>query len=371
MSDPLVSFVVPCFKLAHLLPECVNSILSQTCRDFEILILDDCSPDNTAEVARSFKDPRVTHIRNDPNLGSLRNYNKGIGLARGKYVWLISADDYLRRPYVLQRSVELLESHPRVGYTFCSGVGVRNGRETETLAYATYGDRDQVVPGHAFVEKLLDHNIVLAASGLARRECYEKISLFPLDMPWAGDWYLWSVFALFWDVGYLAEPMICYREHELSMTTQLQQFVESRLEEDLAVRWRVGHKAEAAGFRRMARACLEAVAKDYARFAKCKLFDWAPSHMTLEKFEESLQRNTTQEADRAWIRAWVFMDLGDAYGSLGDSNLAREFYRRSHENNPWMAKLAAKRLLLALGRPGDSLRRMLRSARGTNAAPRR
>ena len=60
----------------------------------------------------------------------LRNYNKGISLSRGKYVWLISADDYLRRSYILQRYVEIMEKHPRIGYIFCPGVGVINGVET-------------------------------------------------------------------------------------------------------------------------------------------------------------------------------------------------------------------------------------------------
>jgi len=111
---PIVSFVVPCYKLANLLRECVESILSQTYGDFEMLIMDDCSPDNTPEVAQSFQDPRVKYVRNEPNLGHLRNYNKGIRLTRGKYVWLISPDDYLRPPYILQRYVELLDRHPRV-----------------------------------------------------------------------------------------------------------------------------------------------------------------------------------------------------------------------------------------------------------------
>src|SRR6267378_796708 len=120
-THPKVSFVVPCYRLAHLLPECINSILSQTFVDFEILIMDDCSPDDTPKVAQSFQDPRVRHVRNEPNLGHLRNYNKGIDLALGKYVWLISADDYLRRPYVLRRYIDLLDRHPHVGYAFCSG----------------------------------------------------------------------------------------------------------------------------------------------------------------------------------------------------------------------------------------------------------
>src|SRR6478672_7594179 len=58
-----VSFVVPCYRLAHLLGECVDSILAQSYGDFEVLIMDDCSPDATPEVAASFSDPRVRHVR--------------------------------------------------------------------------------------------------------------------------------------------------------------------------------------------------------------------------------------------------------------------------------------------------------------------
>src|ERR1700754_1046169 len=103
IKNPKVTFFVPCYNLAHLLPECINSILAQTYGDFEVLIMDDCSPDNTAEVARSFRDPRVQHVRNPENLGHLKNYNKAIAMARGAYIWLISADDKLRTPYVLER----------------------------------------------------------------------------------------------------------------------------------------------------------------------------------------------------------------------------------------------------------------------------
>src|SRR3954451_17652801 len=107
--NPTVSFVVPCYKLSHLLADCVSSILAQTYGDFEVLIMDDCSPDDTPAVAQSFGDSRVQHIRNEANLGHLRNYNKGVQLARGKYIWLISADDKLRKPHVLENYVQVLE----------------------------------------------------------------------------------------------------------------------------------------------------------------------------------------------------------------------------------------------------------------------
>src|SRR5688500_2301178 len=131
MKNPKVSFVVPCYKLAHLLPECLDSILGQTFPDLEILVMDDCSPDNTREVALAYSDPRVRYIRNDPNLGHLKNYNKGISLSKGDYIWLISADDYLRRNYVLASYVAAMEANPEVGYACCTGVGVKDGRETQ------------------------------------------------------------------------------------------------------------------------------------------------------------------------------------------------------------------------------------------------
>lgn len=82
-------------------------------------------------MAKSFQDPRVQHVRNERNLGLVNNFNKGIGLSRGKYVWIISADDYLRRPYTLERYVEFMENHPTVGYTYSPAAKVENGREIE------------------------------------------------------------------------------------------------------------------------------------------------------------------------------------------------------------------------------------------------
>ena len=70
---PRVSFVVPCFKLAHLLPQCIDSILSQSYTNLEVIIMDDASPDNTPDVVRRFNDSRLRYVRNSANLGHLRN----------------------------------------------------------------------------------------------------------------------------------------------------------------------------------------------------------------------------------------------------------------------------------------------------------
>lgn len=375
MEQPTVSFVVPCYRLAHLLPACIDSILSQSFGDFEILIMDDCSPDNTEEVANSFQDARIKHIRNNENLGCLRNYNRGITLSRGKYIWLISADDYLRQPYILERYVELLDTNPQVGYTFCPGVGVRNEQETKILDYSIYSDKDEIINGHDFIKELLRYNMVLAPSALVRRECYEKISYFPLDVEWAGisidmvwggDWYLWLLFALYYNVGYFAEPMVCYREHDLSMTnTVTQEKIENCWAAEIAVLWMIKQRAEKLGLPKISRDCLVTITRYYARHCASKNYQWLDrtslSTLTIDQFEESLRRITNREKERNWIRARVFTEMADLFYSQGNWSSAKKWYLMGLRNDPFMAEVYAKTLLLLLGGPGNYARRFLRS----------
>lgn len=362
MGNPTVSFIVPCYKLAHLLPECVESILRQTYSDFEILIMDDRSPDDTAAVARSFKDPRVRHIQNAENLGHLRNYNKGIALSEGKFIWLISADDYLRQPYALEGHVDVLERHPRVGYVFCPGFGVRDGHETRILGrYSQRLDRDRILSGHTLLKKLLQSNFVLTPSVLVRRECYERVSVFDLGMPWCGDWYLWCLFALHYDVAYLAEPLVSYREHHgLSMTTQLTTTkVDACVDEEIAVVWKTREAANAVGHSRVADECLAGIARTYSRTIAAEWYRNASSFMNAERFERSLASYTPDEALRESVRAQVWLSVGNEYYWRGDRVLARKFYGAALGANHWMATAWMKMMLLAMGKPGDYVRKTI------------
>jgi glycosyltransferase involved in cell wall biosynthesis len=362
MYRPTVSFVVPCYKLAHLLPECVESILRQSYSDVEVLIMDDCSPDNTAEVARMFNDSRVRHIRNDPNLGHLRNYNHGISLSQGRYVWLISADDYLRSPDVLKQYVDVMESHPNIGYAICSGYGVRDGVETRVLGrYTQRGDRNRVFAGHRLLRRLLQSNFVLTPSGMVRRACYEKISCFDLHMPWCGDWYLWCLFAVYHDVAYFSEPMVCYREqHDLSMTNQL---TTARLDacaaEEISVPWAILRRAQQAGFADLREPCLEGIASTYGRVVATRRFENSSFFMNFDRVEESMLLHGASPDEAERIHTLVAVRVANEHYWQGNTELAREFYGMALHKNPWMLTARIKKLLLGLGRPGDYLRRTI------------
>jgi glycosyltransferase involved in cell wall biosynthesis len=360
MDSPRVSFVVPCYKLAHLLTDCIQSILRQTYADFEVLIMDDNSPDDTAVVAAKITDPRVKYIHNPQNLGNLRNYNKGIQLCRGKYVWLISADDYLRTTNVLERYVDLLEKHAHVGYVFCPAVEVRDGQETHVLPYSQYGEKDQIIEGSRLLQKLMRSNFIVAGSALARADCYRNIDYFPLDegMEWSGDWYLWSVFALHYDAAYFAEPMVCYRAHNLSMTTTLAQGYDiyKCSAGDLAVPLRLRHRALEAGRPEVAAWCLQAIAEEYSQQVKSKRYQGSIWSLSADQFELSLCRNIPLESEREWIRARVFDALGNRLWLKGDYLRARCYYLQSVSRNPFNLSLYAKLSLVLLRIPGGFLR---------------
>jgi len=361
--NPTVSFVVPCYKLAHLLPECIESILAQTYSDFEILVMDDCSPDNTGAVALSYQDSRIRYIRNETNLKHLKNYNKGIRLARGKYIWLISADDCLRRPYVLERYVRLLDGHPNVGYAFCSAVGLLHGKETGVLDYSVHGDRDAILDGRRFLEKLVHANTIVAASGMVRKECYDKVGLFPEDMPWGGDWYLWCAFAFYFDAAYFAEPMVSYRRHDMSMTNALlNSDIGACYSDDIRIPWLLKAMADATpGCRRVGRECLRSIANEYAVRIAGKQYKAADHRvgMSLGEFESSLNGSNATSSEKEWVRARMYGRLGDLYFGEKQFDMARDAYFQALRKAPFTPKVWAKWLLLSCGRTGIGFRSRL------------
>jgi glycosyltransferase involved in cell wall biosynthesis len=320
--DPLVTFVVPCYKLAHLLSQCVNSILGQDYKNFEVLIMDNCSPDNTPEVAQSFNDPRIQHIRNESNLGHIRNYNKGMTLARGKYVWLLSADDMLRSPHVLGRFVDVLERNPRVGYVFCRAVELHQGKEKGIVRWADCGDEDRIWDGTSFLMQLIQANCIVAPTVLMRKECHDKVGLFQPELPFASDWYMWCMLAMHYDVAYLSAPMVCYRVHEQSLTSLYSgEYVRICVGDELSVLWRVGRQAECASNPSLRGACDVAFIHRAFHLLMAPLRA-EPSYMSVAEFEEILQSRIRDVEGTREIRASVYTRLTESVTAEIDRDIS-------------------------------------------------
>src|SRR5215475_2150920 len=114
-----VDVIVPCYGYGHFLRQCVASVLTDSARNVRVLIIDDASPDNTAEIANDLvrQDHRITFARHKFNKGHIDTYNEGIDWASAHYMLILSADDYLL-PGALDRAVRLMDAHPEVGFTF-------------------------------------------------------------------------------------------------------------------------------------------------------------------------------------------------------------------------------------------------------------
>jgi len=117
-EEPLLTIAIPTFNSAHLLPDAIASIMRQGLDDFEILIIDNASEDNTEEVVRLFENPRIRYLRNPSNLGACENGNRCLANSRGRYFKLLCADDVLL-DRVLLKQLNILETRPDVALVTC------------------------------------------------------------------------------------------------------------------------------------------------------------------------------------------------------------------------------------------------------------
>jgi glycosyltransferase involved in cell wall biosynthesis len=370
MNNPTVSFVIPCYRLAHLLPECVASILSQTYCDFEVLIMDDCSPDNTAGVAAAFGDHRIRYIRNNQNLGHLANYNKGIDLSRGSYIWLISADDRLRRPYVLERYARFMDEHPTVGYVCCPGIGLQDGVETTLVNCGYFGQRDKIFNGRQFIATCLQKGYgLLTPSVMVRKDCYDKISAFPLDMPHQGDMYLWFRWALEYDVAYMSEPMVNYRFHDQNLMKDLLRRADTVFKDETTVLWRTKYLCEQKGFRGLADKCGYALTAKYAGAARAAIYDdtYSTWKMSIAQCHEALRAGASSALEYKRLRGKFSAYIANAHWRHGAFRLARQSYFLALRDHWSMPKVWLKFLFLVagLGHMGLLVKRMVEHSKHT------
>jgi len=215
-DGPAVSVVIPCYGQAHFLEVAVASVFRQTFRDFELIIVDDGSPDDTAKVAERLiagaKDLEVRLLR-QKNAGLARARNAGIRASRGRYLLPLDADDALD-PTFLEKTVAVLEADPTAQIA-----------GTDSLHF---GAREEVVRANAGASApaLLRANFLNYCS-LYRREVFEALGGYDPRMPVAGyeDWNFWISAAERGFRGvHIAEPLFFYRVKGESMMTDALRF---------------------------------------------------------------------------------------------------------------------------------------------------
>lgn len=208
--QPTVSVCVPTFNRAGFLAGSLESILRQSFPDFELIVVDDGSTDETPMVVEKFSDPRLRYYRNTHNLGQIENLNHCIELAGGEYVCIFHDDD-VYAPRILEREVEALSRNPNAGLVHTAvWILTEEGRVRRVHRVS---DRDYVRPGReSFLTYLRRGHDIVFSTAMVRRSCYEAAVRFdPRFILADGD--MWFRIALDFDIAYIAEPLAGYRVH--------------------------------------------------------------------------------------------------------------------------------------------------------------
>ena len=178
---PIVSILMPIYKTAPFLREAMDSMLSQTFTDFELIILNDCSPDNAEEILDEYKDPRIVRYLGEKNAGLANVLNVGMQMARGKYIARMDSDD-VSAPNRLEVQVDYLEKHPDIDLCSC-GMNLFGAMEDQWIRESDY---------ETLRINALFFSPILHASSVWRRDAFDRLGLrFRQEMVPAEDYDLW------------------------------------------------------------------------------------------------------------------------------------------------------------------------------------
>ena len=210
MTSPKVSILIPAYNRADLLRLTLESALRQTFDDYEIVVVDDGSTDDTAAVVRSVA-PGARYIYQE-NQGIPEVLNRCVRETRGEYVQFLGSDDLLM-PDTLARSAALLDAHPNVGLVHGAAAIIDSAGNQRYISRPAFAQGDYVRSGRDEIRDLLLSNHIAATTVMARRACLIEAGLFDARLKLYEDWNLWTRIARRHDIAYLHEPLACYRVH--------------------------------------------------------------------------------------------------------------------------------------------------------------
>jgi glycosyltransferase involved in cell wall biosynthesis len=215
---PSVSVIVPCYNYGHYLSECVQSVLDQQNVRVDVLIIDDASPDGSAEIVKRLAtgDSRIRTIFHTMNRGHIATYNEGLAQASGDYTVLLSADDRLT-PGCLARATSVMEQYPSVGLTYGFAVDFT---DTYLPQARTVAANWIIWQGHNWITHRCKtgHNVLRSPEAVMRTSVLREIGGYRADLPHTADFEFWMRAATVSDVAYISgADQAYYRIHENNM----------------------------------------------------------------------------------------------------------------------------------------------------------
>ncbi|KQV16430.1 hypothetical protein ASC97_11765 [Rhizobium sp. Root1203] len=321
-----VDVAIPCYRYGNFLRECVESVLSQENVDVRVLILDDCSPDNTAEVGKQLaaQDERIEFRRHAANQGHITTYNEGIEWASGDLFLLLSADDYLA-PGALARASQLFKTNPEMSFVFGNAVLLSDDNVRQALEPfgSSFSAETAVLPCLDFVKAMRGQNIVPTPTAVVRTSAQKQVGGYCHALPHAGDMAMWLRLAAEGPAGFVNATQAVYRMHSQNMSRS---YSSARLPDVQQRRAAIEH---------------------FLEHSAAKLPNAAPFQQILF---QSLGRNAAYQASEAF-------NEGDMETSRRLAELAKELYPGVWHTSSWVRLLLNRTI-------GPRAWRLLRSALG-------
>jgi len=216
-----VSLIVASYNHARYLPTRMESLINQTYDDIEIVVIDDCSPDNSVDVLRTYEDhPKVRLIIREQNGGWVTVSNQGIDVSTGEYVLFANCDDSCD-PTMVERLVAAIKSSKKTGIAFCRSYMVDENDAVmgddftvRSADFRAYCAADVVIPKDQ-AKRFLLHSCVIPnlSACLFRRQCFEDHGNLSAKYRVCCDWDLFFRIAQTYDIAYVAAPLNNFRQH--------------------------------------------------------------------------------------------------------------------------------------------------------------
>lgn len=215
---PLLSVTVLNYNYGKYLPQCLDSILRQTFTDFELILVNDCSTDDSLEVIEPYlADPRVRLVNHAENQGYIASLIEGSRLSQGKYIMVISADDYCVSDSAFENLLQPMEADDGVAFAYSAyGHYEDNGIRT-WLSSRQMGPRVQS-GAEEYRDLLVQGNYILHSGVIIRKTAYKAVGGYDPSARYACDTIMWLMLCGQGKVAFCADELFAYRQHGSNMS---------------------------------------------------------------------------------------------------------------------------------------------------------
>ena len=214
-ESPAVTVAIPAFNYGKYLQQAVASALSQDIANLEVLVFDNASTDATQAVLAQFSgDARLRCMENTRNIGGAHNWNNAFQAAAGRYITVLSADDFFL-PGHLARMLHTMDAHPSLSVVYCPCIWVDEaGNPLQVLNHRGHADGDYVGGRNEVAELLACDSYITPSAALIRRSAFDLVGKLDDSLRGGIDWDLWIRMAeKVPDFAFFKTPLVCYRVH--------------------------------------------------------------------------------------------------------------------------------------------------------------